>query len=87
MSEIEEDIEYYGDQYIASKDAKIPSWLKWVYLILPFWGVLWMFFYWNGSFGWVDRGYWNQLERAANTTFPHHDQDPLVQNKPSQNKK
>ena len=66
----ESEVESYGDGSITSKDAKVPTWLKWVYIILPFWGILWFFLYWNGSTGWLDRGYWNQLQKAANTTFP-----------------
>lgn len=63
------DIETYAEG-ISSKDAKIPAWLKWIYLILPFWGILWFYLFWNGSYGWLDRGYWNELQKAANTTFP-----------------
>ena len=64
------DIELYGDPRIASKDAPIPGWLKCSYLVWPIVGLLWFYFFWNGSYGWLDRGYWQQLQRAANTTFP-----------------
>jgi hypothetical protein len=67
---MDEDIEYYGDQTIASKDAKVPRWLKWSYPIIILWGFVWLFLYWNGAHGWIDRGYWYQLEQAANTTIP-----------------
>ena len=63
------DVEYYGDEGIASKDAQVPRWLIWVYVTLPFWGILTFYLYWNGSQGWLDRGYWQQLQQAANTTF------------------
>lgn len=64
----EEETEFYGDPGIASNNAKIPAWLKWVYYTLPFWGILTLYLYWNGSSGWLDRGYWHQLQNAANTT-------------------
>jgi hypothetical protein len=71
MSEQPEDeLEEYGDENIASYNAKIPRWLTWTYIILPLWGIVAFYLYWNGSSGWLDRGYWQQLQRAANTTFP-----------------
>ncbi len=73
------DIEEYGDEDIASADAKIPGWLKWSYLILIVWGIIWLFLYWNGAKGWIDRGYWFQLEQAANTTVPFRDADEPAQ--------
>lgn len=66
----EEEFEYYGDPGIRSADAKVPKWLILTYTILPFWGLFALWFYWNGSVGWLDRGYWYQLQKAANTTFP-----------------
>lgn len=72
-----DEIEEYGEQGIASRDAPVPGWLKWCYLILPIWGFICLYLYWNGSYGWLDRGYWQQLQRAANTTFPTQNQsDP-----------
>lgn len=67
MSDHEE--EFYGDPGIASKNGSIPRWLKLTYLILPFWGLICLYLFWNGSFGWWDRGYWSQLQKAANTTY------------------
>jgi hypothetical protein len=66
----EEELEIYGDDYLASKDARVPRWLIVTYIILPIWGFCSLFYYINGSRGWLDRGYWNQLQRAALTTFP-----------------
>jgi hypothetical protein len=63
------EVEEYGDSGIESYDKKIPGWLKFVYFSLPFWGILWLYLYWDGSHGWLDRGYWGDLQRAANTTF------------------
>lgn len=68
----EEEIEFYGDPNIASYDAKIPRWLTWAYMILPIWGIIWFMIYWNGSIGWSDPDHWQGLQRAANTTFPIH---------------
>ena len=62
--------EEYGDASIASFDSPVPLWLKCTYLFLPIWGVICLYLYWNGSQGWLDRGYWQQLQRAAQTTFP-----------------
>ena len=68
----DEELHEYGDPGIASGDAKIPLWLKITYILLPIWGVIWLALFWNGTYGWLDRGYWNQLERAANTTYPSY---------------
>lgn len=69
-NEDDDHIEEYGDQYITSKDAKVPRWILWLFVILPIWGAYTFYVYWNGSAGWLDRGYWHQLQIAANTTFP-----------------
>jgi hypothetical protein len=60
----------YGDDRIKSRDAKVDGWLKFFYIVLPIWGFIILALYWNGSKGWLDRGYWNQLQKAANTTYP-----------------
>ncbi len=61
---------YAGDPQIASLDKPIPRWLILTYILLPIWGIIsWVVFF-NGSYGWLDRGYWNQLQKAALTTFP-----------------
>jgi len=66
----DEHLEYYGDPGIVSKDAPVPRWLKWTYILLPIWGICSWYYYFEGSHGWLDRGYWQQLQRAALTTFP-----------------
>lgn len=73
-------IEAYGDPGIESRDAKVPTFLKWTYITLPIWGLITFWLFWNGSSGWLDRGYWRQLQNAAKTTFPivHYDK---LQNK------
>ena len=70
----EEDKNYhldtYGDEEVREfHDKPIPKFLKVIYLVLPIWGVIWWGLYWNGSQGFLDRGYWCELEKAAGTTF------------------
>lgn len=64
------EIEEYGDSAIASKDAPVPRWLIFNYIFWPLWGLVWFYYFWNGSYGWLDRGYWHELQEAAKTTFP-----------------
>lgn len=64
------EVELYGDPGIATYDAKVPWFLIFVYIILPIWGIFAWYYFWNGSEGWSDRGYWKELQIAANTTFP-----------------
>jgi hypothetical protein len=66
----EEELDQYGDTGITSGHAKVPKWLIWTYIIMPIVGIAVFYLYWNGSQGWLDRGYWKELQRAANTTFP-----------------
>lgn len=68
--EKETELEEYGDPNIASYDRKVPVFLKWTYLLLPIWGFVVFYFFWNGSVGWFDRGHWKSLQEAARTTFP-----------------
>ena len=59
--------EYADHEIMEYANTKIPSFLKWVYLICPIWGIFWMYTFWDGSAGWLDRGYWYELEESANT--------------------
>lgn len=70
MSSTNDEIEEYGEPQIASKDAPVPRWLKLTYIILPIWGICSLYYFFNGSHGWLDRGHWNQLQKAALTTYP-----------------
>lgn len=72
------EIEFYGDPQIASAHGKVPFWLKLNYVFWPLWGLIWFYYFWNGSYGWLDRGYWQQLQRAANTTFPSENFDDMT---------
>lgn len=71
------ELEEYGDEGITSLNAPVPKWLKFNYIFWPLWGVVWFYMFWNGSAGWFDRGYWNELQKAANTTFPQVNVDEL----------
>ncbi len=71
------EIELYGDPGIATFDAKVPKFLIATYLVLPFWGLAALYYFWNGSIGWFDRGYWHELQIAANTTFPIENQNMM----------
>ncbi|HEV8052748.1 MAG TPA: hypothetical protein VGP47_09645, partial [Parachlamydiaceae bacterium] len=66
-----DDLELYGDPGIASRNAPVPKWLLFVNFSCVALGLLWLFLFWNGSYGWLDRGYWSELQRAANTTYPY----------------
>lgn len=80
-SHFEGEIELYGDVGIASYDAKVAKPLLFLYLLLPIWGIVGFYFFWNGSIGWFDRGYWRELQVAAKTTFPIENQK-MIQQKP-----
>jgi hypothetical protein len=82
MKELEHihEVDDYGDPRIASGHGKIPWWLWVTYAVLPIWGFIALAMYWNGSWGWLDRGYWQQLQRAANTTYPHINYDSMPEN-------
>lgn len=67
-----EEMELYGDPGIASYNNRVPRWLLWTYFSLPIWGIVVLVIFFNGSLGWFDRGYWRELQIAANTTFPIH---------------
>lgn len=67
--QIDHELDIYADGSIKSADATVPLWLKCVYIIMPIWGIIWFILYWNGSSGWLDRGYWGELQKAANTTY------------------
>ena len=69
------EVEEYGDQRIASRDEPVPVWLKFNYVFWILWGVVWFYYFWNGSYGWLDRGYWFELQKAASTTFPTENLD------------
>lgn len=77
----EEELELYGDSRIASYNGKVPKFLLFTYAILPIWGLITLYFFWNGSYGWFDRGYWHELQIAANTTFPIENMNMVLEKK------
>lgn len=81
MTEEHSEIEHYGDEAIASYDAKVPLFLKLTYFILPFWGALCFYLYWNGSRGWLDRGYWKQLQEVSQTAYPYNDKSLIKESR------
>lgn len=75
------EIEEYGDPGIMSKDEPVPKALIFSYIFWPLFGLVWFYFFWNGSYGWLDRGYWQELQRAAGTTFPYHKSETVQMEK------
>lgn len=61
-----------------SNDHKIPKFLHLTYCMLLIGGIWGLFMYWNGSHGWLDRGYWKRLQEAAKTTFPFEQKVPYL---------
>ena len=86
-TKMENEIEEYGDRGIATANKNVPKFLILTYAILPIWGLFSLYYYWNGSEGWLDRGYWKQLQKAANTTFPEINYTELEAEREKQNKK
>ncbi len=68
-------IESYGDESITSYHGTVPLWLKVQYVFWIVWGIVWFILNWNGSSGFLDKGYWQQLQRSAKTTFPYTNQN------------
>jgi hypothetical protein len=68
--EEQKEIEYFAGGLISSKNEKVPKWLFYLYILSIAWGIVWFFLYWNGSTGWIDRGGWHRLQKAANTVYP-----------------
>lgn len=64
-----------------SEENRVPGWLKFTYIILPIWGIFTFYFFWHGSAGWLDRGYWRQLQTAANTVYPNKNFIEIEQHK------
>jgi len=79
--EEKDDLLFYGDPRIATGHGKVPGWLMFSYFFWIAVGLFVLVYFWNGSRGWFDRGYWQQLQRAANTTLPTQNQDDPSLNK------
>lgn len=75
-------VEFYGDPGISSFEGKkIPLFLLLTYMLLPIWGIITWYYFWNGSIGLMDPGYWKELQVAANTTFPIENQNMMYEEK------
>lgn len=68
--EFHSEVDEYGDPGIRSGHAPVAGWLQFSYIFWIIFGFIWWFFFWNGSYGWLDPNNWQQLQRAANTTYP-----------------
>lgn len=76
-----QEVEEYGDEGIKSLDSPVPRWLKINYFIWIVFGVIWFYLFWNGStVSYFDRGYWFELQKAANTTMPFKSVDDMNPN-------
>lgn len=58
-----------ADEVPPSGDRKVPRFLWMTYILLLIGGIWAFCTFWNGSHGWLDRGFWKPLQQAANTTF------------------
>jgi hypothetical protein len=59
---------YSGGEIIEYKSSKTPLFLKITYSLLPIWGLITFYLFWDGTFGWLDRGAWQGLQQLSNTT-------------------
>ncbi len=66
----EEEIVVFGDNEVTefAHSEPVPLYLKITYVVVVVWGVVWLWQNFDGSGGWIDRGSWHQLQKAANTT-------------------
>lgn len=70
-----------NEEIPESEERKIPKFLHITFWILVIWGIGAFIMYWNGSQGFLDRGYWRKLQQAANTTFPFEEEKPYLMEK------
>ena len=61
-----------------SEERKIPLFLYITYGLVLVGGILGFITYWNGSQGWLDRGFWKPLQQAAETTYPFTKKEPYL---------
>ncbi len=51
-----------------SEENRVPRFLYLTYTLLILGGLIAFILFWNGSYGWFDRGFWQPLQEAAKTT-------------------
>lgn len=62
-------VEQHADNEVAEfEDTPVPGFLKVTYVIVSLLGLIALLYFWNGSRGYFDRGYWYELQVAAGTT-------------------
>lgn len=54
-----------------SHENPIPTWLKITYGFVVLWGILLLYFFWDGTIPSFDPGGWRNLQQAANTVWPY----------------
>ena len=64
-----------------TEENRIPIFLHITYIVVIIGGIWAFFAYWNGSHGFLDRGYWEPLQKAAYTTFPFEEKEPYLEEK------
>lgn len=62
-----------------SEERKIPRILIVFFIALFLGGLIAFYLNWNGTQGWLDRGYWQKLQKAADTTYPYEKPEPYLQ--------
>ncbi len=71
------------DEYLfdvpETEENRIPIFLYITYIVVLVGGILAFIAYWNGSHGFLDRGYWQQLQKAAYTTYPFERKNPYLE--------
>ncbi|MFC2049223.1 hypothetical protein ACFLR2_00935 [Chlamydiota bacterium] len=63
----------------VSEERKVPLFLYITYVLLIVGGLAAFWAYWNGSHGWLDRGFWKPLQQAAETTYPYKPKEPYLE--------
>ena len=59
------------DEIPQTEERKIPVFLYIVYIVVLVGGIWAFCAFWTGSKGWLDRGFWHELQKAASTTAPY----------------
>lgn len=69
---MDEHVEWVQDSGGSPPSAhhSVPRWLIFSYVATTILAFVLLLLYWNGSFGYLDRGYWKELQEVANTRYP-----------------